>query len=65
MNIRESVTLYFREGASDKVYQAQINETRDGCTVTFAYGRRGSALKDGIKTSSPVPYDKAKKKNKY
>lgn len=61
MNIRESLTLYFREGASDKVYQAQINETQEGCTVTFAYGRRGSTMKDGSKTLAPVPYENAKK----
>ncbi|MHB8699228.1 MAG: ATP-dependent DNA ligase [Sulfuricaulis sp.] len=61
MNIRESITLYFRESQSDKVYQAQINETPAGCTVTFAYGRRGSALKDGTKTTVPVPYENAKK----
>lgn len=61
MNILEQATLYFREGASDKVYQAQINESPEGCTVTFAYGRRGSAMKDGSKTPSPVPYENAKK----
>ncbi len=61
MSIRESVTLYFREAGSDKVYQAQINETPDGCTVTFAFGRRGQVLKDGSKTPAPVPYENAKK----
>lgn len=57
----ESVTLYFREGSSDKIYQAQIEEEGGGCVVNFQYGRRGSALQAGSKTPSPVPYDKAKK----
>ncbi len=61
MKVLESITLYFREGNSDKVYQATINESSDGCTVTFAYGRRGSAMKDGCKTPAPVAYEKAKK----
>jgi len=61
MNVRESVTLRYKEGSSDKVYQAQLNETPDGFTVTFAYGRYGSALKDGVKTAAPVDFDKAKK----
>ncbi len=61
MSIRESITLYFCEAPSDKVYMAQINETPSGCTVTFAYGRRGSTMKDGSKTPVPVPYEKAKK----
>ncbi len=56
----EQVTLYYRQGTSDKVYQAHINEVEGGYTVTFAYGRRGSSLKTGTKTAKPVDYDKAK-----
>lgn len=56
----EQVTLYYQQGSSDKVYQAQINELEGGYTVTFAYGRRGSSLKTGTKTARPVDYDKAK-----
>ena len=40
----ESITLYFREGPSDKVYQASIQPKDEGYLVHFAYGRRGSAL---------------------
>ena len=50
----KTVTLYYREGASDKVYQATL-EPKDGLfVVNFAYGRRGSTLNTGTKTASPV-----------
>jgi len=61
MKIIQQVTLYYREGSSDKVYQAQLNSVEGGHTVTFAYGRRGSTLKDGAKTAEPVTLDKAEK----
>jgi bifunctional non-homologous end joining protein LigD len=57
----ENVTLYYREGSSDKVYQVQIEQQGDGFLVNFAYGRRGSTLNTGSKTSSPVPYEQAKR----
>jgi bifunctional non-homologous end joining protein LigD len=52
-------TLYYREGSSDKVYQAFIETTVGGCLVRFAYGRRGSTLTTGTKTPHPVTLDKA------
>jgi len=56
----EHITLYYRQGSSDKVYQAAI-EPRDGnYVVTFAYGRRGATLATGTKTQTPVPYHEAK-----
>ena len=54
------ISLYFREGHSDKVYQAAIEPEGDLFRVTFAYGRRGSTLSTGTKTSAPVPYATAK-----
>jgi bifunctional non-homologous end joining protein LigD len=57
----ERVTLYYREGSSDKVYQTAIEPAGGLFTVNFAYGRRGSTLTTGTKTSSPVDYDAAKK----
>ena len=58
----DNITLYYREGSSDKVYQAAIEPAGDGrFAVTFAYGRRGSTLSTGSKTSSPVGYDDAKR----
>ena len=52
--IHESITLYYREGSSDKVYQAAVEERPGGYVVTFAYGRRGSAFQTGTKTPTPV-----------
>jgi bifunctional non-homologous end joining protein LigD len=52
-------TLYYRQGSSDKVYQASIAQQGDGYVVLFAYGRRGTTLQTGSKTSVPVPLDQA------
>jgi bifunctional non-homologous end joining protein LigD len=57
----ESISLYFQEGTSDKEYHAQLESHDDGWTVNFQYGRRGSALQAGSKTSQPLPYEEAKK----
>lgn len=57
----ENISLYYREGASDKEYHARIEPSGPGYIVTFAYGRRGSTLQTGTKTSAPVGYDEAKK----
>ncbi len=56
----ESITLYYREGSSDKVYQAAIEPQGEGFVVNIAYGRRGSTMSSGTKTQIPVDYDKAK-----
>jgi len=61
METHERVTLYYRAGSSDKVYQTSIEPMGDEFVVNFAYGRRGSTLTTGTKTSLPVPYDTAKK----
>jgi bifunctional non-homologous end joining protein LigD len=62
--IIHSTTLHFREGRSDKVYQATIEEApgngdANGYNVTVAYGRRGATLKTGTKTQQPVSREKA------
>jgi bifunctional non-homologous end joining protein LigD len=57
---KEQITLYYREGASDKVYQAALEPKQDGYVVNFAYGRRGSTLTTGTKTAAPVAYERAK-----
>ena len=54
-----STRLFYRDGSSDKEYHAAINRVDGGYTVTFAFGRRGSALTAGTKTASPVPLEKA------
>ena len=43
------------------MYQAAIEPAGGQFVVNFAYGRRGSTLTTGTKTSSPVDYDTAKK----
>jgi len=56
----DRVTLYYREGSSDKVYQAWVAPAANGLyTVEFAYGRRGSTLKTGTKTQQPVGHNEA------
>jgi bifunctional non-homologous end joining protein LigD len=57
----DKTTLYYREGSSDKIYQAAIEAAGNGFLVTFAYGRRGSTLQTGTKTAKPVEYAAAKK----
>lgn len=56
----EHLTLHYREGSSDKVYQASILPKDNGFMVLFAYGRRGATLNAGSKTQIPVPYQDAK-----
>ena len=57
----ESITLYCRDGRSDKVYQASIEAKEPGFVVNFAYGRRGSTMNTGTKTQSPVSFEEAQK----
>jgi bifunctional non-homologous end joining protein LigD len=55
----QSTSLHYREGNSDKVYQAAVEPKGDGYIVTFAYGRRGNTLATGIKNDTPVPLETA------
>ena len=57
----ENITLYYREGTSDKVYQCAIEPAGERFVINFAYGRRGSTLNTGTKTNVPVEYDNAKR----
>lgn len=58
----EKVTLYFKQGTSDKVYSAALQEAGNNTfVVNFAYGRRGATLNTGTKTKAPVDYAAAKK----
>jgi len=58
----EKVTLYFKQGTSDKVYSAALEEAGNNTfVVNFAYGRRGATLNTGTKTKAPVDYAAAKK----
>jgi bifunctional non-homologous end joining protein LigD len=60
-NVMKDAQLFFKEGSSDKVYNAEIVSQLSGYMVNFAYGRRGSSLTTGSKTASPVNYDQALK----
>ncbi len=60
MNPLPRISLYFSEGRSDKEYHAEIVEVQGGHVVNFRYGRRGSALTAGTKTTDPVDLDRAK-----
>mgnify|MGYP003337102598 CR=1 FL=1 len=55
----KSTSLYYREGSSDKEYHVRLEPQGAGFVVNFAYGRRGSTLTTGTKTSAPVYYDAA------
>ncbi len=57
----EQITLYYRQGSSDKIYQASIEPRDGGFVVNFAYGRRGAMLQTGTKTQAAVNYDEAKR----
>lgn len=57
----KTVSLYYREGSSDKEYHVRLEESGAGFLVNFSYGRRGSALSTGTKTTSPVSFDAAEK----
>lgn len=54
-----SISLYCKDGSSDKVYQVHLR-ARDGAwAVDFANGRRGGALRTGTKTAAPVSLEAA------
>ena len=61
VNIIDQASLFFCEGNSDKEYHLQLVQASNGYFVNFQYGRRGSALKDGSKTSAPVTLEVAQK----
>ena len=54
-------TLHYQDQRSDKVYRIAIEPRDGGYVVNFAYGRSGSTLNTGTKTTTPVYYDAAQK----
>src|SRR5215207_6244647 len=60
MALIEKVCLYYREGASDKVYEIHLTQEEDGYRVTGYNGRRGTKLVAQPKTPRPVPYRTAR-----
>lgn len=58
----ERVRLYYREGASDKVYVIELTEESPGkYSVTGYNGRRGAQLVAQPKTSVPVSLTEARR----
>src|ERR1044072_1900980 len=53
--------LHLKEGSSDKVYEVDLCESGGKYLVNFRYGRRGSDLKEGTKTTSPIELSEAEK----
>lgn len=61
MKLVRQTKLHFKEGNSDKVYEVDLCESNGKYLVNFRYGRRGSDLKEGTKTTSPIELDEAEK----
>lgn len=57
----EQISLYYKDGGSDKVYHTQIEPVDGGYLVNFQYGKRGSTLATGCKTAKPVELAEAQK----
>ena len=62
MKLIQQTSLHFRDGNSDKVYEVDLCEVSTNTyVVNFRYGRRGANLKEGTKTTTPVPRAEADK----
>ncbi|MBF2008391.1 MAG: WGR domain-containing protein [Chlorogloeopsis fritschii C42_A2020_084] len=62
MKLEKRTTLHFQEGSSDKVYEVDLCQVSEGrYVVNFRYGRRGSNLKEGTKTTQAVPLQEAQR----
>lgn len=61
MKLVRQIKLHFREGHSDKVYEVDLCAVGERFTVNFRYGKRGTDLKEGSKTSAPVSREEAEK----
>src|SRR5262245_40558346 len=63
MKLVRKIRLIFKEGKSDKVYEVDLVEQLGigdaRYLVNFRYGRRGTELREGTKTPSPVPLAEA------
>jgi len=54
-------SLYFKDSVSDKEYHVEMVAQSGGYVVNISYGRVGSKLQSGTKTSSPVSKLEAEK----
>lgn len=57
----KNISLYFKEGSSDKEYHVQMVKSGKGVVVNFQYGRVGNTLQTGTKTPTPVSEEEAEK----
>jgi len=61
MKTIKSVSLFFREGTSDKQYNVLLLETSGGYVVHGQNGRRGGTMTTQVKTPVPVSIRVAEK----
>ena len=61
MNQPAETTLFCTEGSSDKEYRVQLVAEGEGWMVRYQNGRRGGTLAQGVKTTTPVAFEVAKK----
>ncbi|CAA6816480.1 MAG: Unknown protein [uncultured Sulfurovum sp.] len=62
MKTIKTTLLHYQKGTSNKVYNVYLIEVSSSeYLVNFEYGRFGSTLRDGTKTSSPVGLERAQK----
>jgi predicted DNA-binding WGR domain protein len=62
MKLIKQTTLHFQDTTSDKIYEVDLCQLgEDRYLVNFRYGRRGSNLKEGTKTDTPVTLPQAEK----
>ena len=63
MKVIKKIILHYQDDRSDKIYEVELFEVKENqhYMVNFKYGRRGSRLRDGIKTNGYVPLAEAEK----
>ncbi len=62
MQLIKRTTLCYQEKSSDKVYEVDLCQTgQNRYVVNFRYGRCGTNLKEGTKTTQPVPLAEAER----
>ena len=54
-----SCCLEYRQGSSDKVYIAEVEENQGRYSVRVRYGRRGGSMVVGVKTNQPTTLNEA------
>jgi len=61
MKILDQCSLVWRDGSSERIHEVDLIEVgTNKYVVNFRYGKRGSNLKDGSRTTLPVDQVKAR-----